>query len=225
MPHSPQVTTHAINLASSVDRRERVQARAAEVGLTARIFPALTGADLATRHASPELSPGEIGCFLSHRALLHEIAQDDADAVHLVLEDDVTFADGFRPALERILAERPPAMGMVQLGWLQYADDYARLVRVADRIRDSRVVRPLLRSRAVVLRTTFGWGSHCYLVTPVGAEYACRLLDFDETIRAPYDAYLRSVSLLSSPGFAWRSKRPLASPDPALPSTIWSRAP
>ena len=91
---------YVINLDSATERLETFQARAAAVGLAFARFPAVRGAALAddvlqhwqsrARIWAP-LSPGEIGCFLSHRALWQEIAAGSEPWV-FVAEDDVVFS-------------------------------------------------------------------------------------------------------------------------------------
>ena len=49
------------------------------------------------------LRPGEVGCFLSHRAVWAALLESNADAA-LVLEDDVELDEGFQAALD--LAQR-----------------------------------------------------------------------------------------------------------------------
>lgn len=91
---------YVINLDSAAARLETFRVRAAAVGLTFERFAAVNGAVLAeedlrrwqgrARLWAP-LSPGEIGCFLSHRALWRQIAAGE-DSWAFVAEDDIVFS-------------------------------------------------------------------------------------------------------------------------------------
>ncbi|WP_169053827.1 glycosyltransferase family 25 protein [Agromyces sp. H66] len=217
------LTSYIINVPGQTVRLELARARAASVGLETQVFAARTG-DAA---ASIGLTPGEVGCFLSHRDLMRTIAGQPSDSLHLVLEDDVLFLDSFRPTVERIRAERPRAE-VIQLGWIPPPEEATAVGLAADRARSSAAVRRFARLfrnnvtpvRPLLRRAMFGWGSHCYLITPAGAAFFAELLDVDRTIRAPLDAYLRALSLVGGPGFALRPNFPVAVQDPGLPSTI-----
>ncbi|BBL77335.1 lipooligosaccharide biosynthesis protein LpsA (plasmid) [Methylomagnum ishizawai] len=103
-----------VNLARSSERRAHIHRHLQALGLPFEIVPAIDGAtlgpaDLATvydpRQAvaslGRELTPGEIGCALSHLRLYRRMVDEDIEAA-LILEDDAQPG----PALCRLLAAR-----------------------------------------------------------------------------------------------------------------------
>ena len=48
---------------------------------------------------------GVIGCALSHYNLWKRLANDDINPFYVILEDDITFVDGFKEKLEKVLSE------------------------------------------------------------------------------------------------------------------------
>ena len=109
-----------INLRSSTARWEKVSAELASAGLfferheavDGRLFSAAEIAQLAPWDSSAffkPLSPGEIGCFLSHVSAAERIVRDGLNRA-LVLEDDFILAENFAVRLKDLLAlpGRPP---------------------------------------------------------------------------------------------------------------------
>jgi glycosyl transferase family 25 len=121
-----------IHLARATQRRVQVQKLLTHLGPDAEIVGAVDGtalskADLTAAYQpalhSPHypfaLRPGEVGCFLSHRAVWTALLKGDADAA-LVLEDDVELTTGFKTALD--LAQRHlDEIGYIQLQTRDYA--------------------------------------------------------------------------------------------------------
>jgi glycosyl transferase family 25 len=113
----PGLDVYLINLDRSVDRREKMQARLAALGLDYRIFPAVDGRkewerlvrqlDVAAfqRNVGRDVLPGEIGCYHSHIGVWREFLAG-GEAVLLVLEDDVVFGKDFIAALQEALRVR-----------------------------------------------------------------------------------------------------------------------
>ena len=88
-----------INLDRDTGRRRRVEGRLRELGLDWERLPAVDGARLASSHEALvdrdaqaarglRISPGEIGCWLSHRTAQRTIAEG-SERMALVLEDDL----------------------------------------------------------------------------------------------------------------------------------------
>lgn len=101
-----------ISLERSVERRQRLQARLAELGMSAEIFSAIDGKMLSKDEMGyagvlrrlcygKDLSVGEIGCARSHLAVCQKIA-DGKHPYALVLEDDTFLADNLAYALSMI---------------------------------------------------------------------------------------------------------------------------
>ena len=113
--NSPRVRYKVINLAAETARRESMewQLRDAGLGDKTDFFEAIEGESLkrdsadAVRQATKlnryfyrtGMSWNEVGCFLSHRTLWQELANDEAHDFYVILEDDVTL----HPDLARIV--------------------------------------------------------------------------------------------------------------------------
>jgi len=133
----PQI--YIINLVYSVDRRERMLKRIAELGLTAEIFPAIDGKTLTKEQMGysgrlrrlfygKDLSIGEIGCARSHLAICKKIADGDHPYA-LVLEDDTFLADNLVDALGAIV-QFADAWDIVR--FLDKSKDVKRSVKIRD---------------------------------------------------------------------------------------------
>lgn len=225
---SDPIVSHVINLPRDKERRSLVAARAGDAGLLPRFFRARTASDLEPGvYVEPSLSPGQIGCLLSHLALLREIATEPPTARHLVLEDDVVFFDGFRESLGHVLRELGPSgADLVQLGWIPAIEESSPRHLLVQRVKTGvplrrlarRLGRPVPAEPPILQSATPGWGTHCYLVTPSSAERFARFLE--GPILAPVDHYLRALSLIGPPGRVMRTRFPIAGQDRALPSTV-----
>ncbi|MCU9836255.1 glycosyltransferase family 25 protein [Ruegeria sp. WL0004] len=114
-----------IHLERAKDRRAQAETLVEQLPYAA-LLPAVDGAALAPeargrafrpgilQPAYPfDLRPGEIGCFLSHRAAWARLVESDAEAA-LIIEDDMALETGFADALA--LAQRHVA----QMGYIQF---------------------------------------------------------------------------------------------------------
>ena len=223
---SPAVAAHLVSLDSEPARRALALQRARAAGLDPRVHPACDGRTLDPLPVSPGgLAPGEIGCLLSHRALLREIAAGPADLA-LVLEDDVVFAEQFGPGMAEVLtALAEHDLSFVQVGWMPTDEQRRPVNRVRARLAASppvrRVVhalRPNTPAKApLVVPRPLGWGAHCYLVTRGFAGTLAEILD--SPLLAPVDAVFRGVAVMA-PDRLWRTRFPLAGQDFTLGSTV-----
>lgn len=105
---------YLINLDRSPGRLEFMRAQFEALGLAVERVPAVDGSaiDLAP-YAGSKLGPGEIGCFLSHRAIWKKLV-DSGEERALVFEDDVRLS----AALPELLARKdwiPATAGVVKL--------------------------------------------------------------------------------------------------------------
>jgi glycosyl transferase family 25 len=112
---------YLINLDRDTDRLAHMQAELAARDIAVERFPACLGAALPERFRpafeppageAQVLTPGEIGCYASHLAIMERVAVGDEPA--LVLEDDLAIGE----ALPRLLArldELPADWEMVRL--------------------------------------------------------------------------------------------------------------
>jgi glycosyl transferase, family 25 len=104
-----------ISLASSVQRRAVIGRRLDELGLDYEFFDGVDGRAL-DLSALPDydgrrrrlffgkdLTPGEVGCLLSHRAVYRRVAHENAPV--LVLEDDAILSDDVPVVLSAIMKQ------------------------------------------------------------------------------------------------------------------------
>ncbi|WP_454778559.1 glycosyltransferase family 25 protein [Georgenia muralis] len=218
-----QLRTHIINLPDDHERLGRALSRARTVGLDPQVFAGLRPKnypDLSV--ASDALTAGEVGCFLSHRTLIDRIVEADSgggDSIHLILEDDVVFFDGFSSMLQPALATLVHRQAAIlQLGWLPTTESSSAAALWWARAKANRGLRSaahaLWRSIPVaappVTGLQPGWGTHCYAVM---ASRIGEYRDFlDGRALAPVDYYLRAFSELR-PGAVLRTRFPLAGQD------------
>jgi glycosyl transferase, family 25 len=113
VPENAMLPIWVISLEESVDRRSEVSQQLSHINLPFRFYPAIDGrglspAELRTVYA-PEraqraigrpMTPGEIGCSLSHLSVYRSMVEADFDGL-VVLEDDARPRPGLRIALER----------------------------------------------------------------------------------------------------------------------------
>ncbi|UUP16292.1 glycosyltransferase family 25 protein [Nitratireductor thuwali] len=106
-----QPKIYYINLDRSPDRRQFMNDQFHAFGLPAERIPAVDGEhiDLGS-HPESGLSPGEIGCFLSHRAAWKKLVES-SDPNAIIFEDDAHLS----PDLPRLLADMSwlPADAMI----------------------------------------------------------------------------------------------------------------
>ncbi len=118
--------TWVINLDKDHERLQRITQQLAPTGLAWTRISAVYGRDLSDaerarcfdaegyrRRHGKEPAPGELGCYLSHLAVMRALL-DSPHACALVLEDDVLLTPTLRPALQGLLAH-PGRWDMVKL--------------------------------------------------------------------------------------------------------------
>ncbi len=171
-----------INLISSTDRRERIEANLAELGLAFEFFngvDARRGEHLgisryseaaALRDFHRPLSGGEIGCFASHYLLWERCIE--ARKPFVIMEDDVVVDDGFVRTLE-IVSELISTFPLVRLGLTAEAAG-------------SGVVLPLPHGFELVSLASGTFGTQCYILSDVAAK---ALVDHAAVWSLPVDIY------------------------------------
>ena len=127
MPQGKAVKIYVINLKKDLEKRQEMQAQLNLMALDAIFINAIHGRSLldtspniasclglcAPAQRPKELSPGELGCLLSHRLIWKEIAQKGQAAV--VLEDDALLGPDFAQLLPS-LNELPQGVECLLLG-------------------------------------------------------------------------------------------------------------
>ena len=100
-----------INMDASTDRRAAMEAQFERLGFAGR-YSRFAGIDgRALDGSRSRLSPGELGCYMSHYQCIRDA---DAPDHHLhILEDDVVFAPQTAQLLERVIEDAAPLCDML----------------------------------------------------------------------------------------------------------------
>lgn len=162
-----------INLDRSLDRREQVEAEIAEAGVIAERVSGFDGkrdiGKLPTTYSSlrrsfvgKQLNAAEIGCVESHRRALR-ILVEAGDAFGVILEDDVELLEGFRPAVEAVIAETA-GWHVIRLEW-----------RKRGVLADPRV--GISTGHKLVVPKNMTFGAAAFLYSEEGARRALNALD------------------------------------------------
>ncbi|WP_170228278.1 glycosyltransferase family 25 protein [Denitratisoma oestradiolicum] len=166
-PAEATLQAFVINLPAASGRRQLMEAQLALPGLPAcRIVPAVDGRALdavtlariydaeAARRWERELTPGEIGCALSHLAVYERVVAENLPWA-LVLEDDALIGHKLPGLLEKLLPRLDPDKPEAIL--LSHVERYSAWgTERLDRLH--RLARPHLAA-----------GAHAYLITRAGA--------------------------------------------------------
>lgn len=120
-----QTPIFVISLARSKDRRARIAARLAELGLRFEFLEAVDGQDLSPYHRSlvdysfsdfqrdygRTLSKGEIGCALSHALAYKKIVEENIPYA-VIMEDDTLPSREFAELIKRELLPKQSKIGL-----------------------------------------------------------------------------------------------------------------
>lgn len=174
-----------ISLPAATDRRAHMAGQLAALGLPVHVLDAADGrcldrqtlAGLGLRKSPPlfsrvPLSPGEVGCYVSHLLAMRRLLEGDAEAM-LVLEDDAVLEPDL-PAVLAAIAALPAGWDVVKLGG----------IRTGLPVRD---VAPLCPGRRLVRLRKPAYGSHAYVISRTGAQL---FLAEHSDIRVPFDVLL-----------------------------------
>ena len=184
-----------INLETSTERRLHMQEQMAATGLDYRIVPAVNG-NLLSQDEIQEicrvnavllrprshLSPGEIGCALSHIKLYREILDNDIEAM-VILEDDIRVEKMIAMAIEQY-RHFPNDWDIVFLGYRMRARS---LNSVPEFLENISLKQPTGFGH---IRTTRG-----YIVSLEGAG---KLLRLTRDLYKPIDHYTGNYKLLNT---------------------------
>jgi glycosyl transferase family 25 len=113
------IPLNIISLERSHERRAFMQCQLDDLGLPFRFFNAIDGSNMTTAKKIREvvgvkLTPGEIGCALSHLAVIQEIAEGEHEYA-AILEDDVFILPEVRNFLNERYLRSLPAFDILQL--------------------------------------------------------------------------------------------------------------
>ena len=120
-----ELNHYFISDTSNVLRGENIKKQAAKLGITPRVFPAVMGCDMSEEERTalapqpPFMSPGEIGCALSHLGIYKALLSHTDEPLVWIFEDDCVFSDDFTPEnIERISSfiekQKKPAVLILQ---------------------------------------------------------------------------------------------------------------
>lgn len=201
------IPTYLINLDSDKARLAAMEKQLLACGMHYERFPAIRGDQLPEwlypfffhedGSRSSQLSPGEIGCYASHLALMNRVVKSNAPA--LILEDDLIILPDFPKIISNILNS--------ELEW--------EIFRLTSKDKSPTIkVSPLADGYDVVryIRVPPKTGAH--LITPQGAR---KFLEWQKPRWRPVDQDLRRVwelDLLTLGIF------PLPATQDVMPSTI-----
>jgi GR25 family glycosyltransferase involved in LPS biosynthesis len=205
-----------INLDKRVDKWRRVQREAKKVGTLfhdkVERFSALEGRLLIeeerldendvcrlwdatsdakyNRHVQPEmkiLTPGEVGCALSHIQLWRQLAESN-DETMLILEDDCTFAHSkgrsrFARVVSTALEQLPDDWALFYLG----LSDRGERAYLDDVTNDNKTANDKMDPSVRLYRPYYGYQTHAYAIRKATAEI---LLRDHLPIQGPIDVWL-----------------------------------
>lgn len=213
-----------VSLPQSVARRRPLLGALTRLGIAHEVVEAADGQALVSRREVPwsdastlepqpllgrHLTPGEIGCAVSHLTLWHRIAAGRTAAV--VLEDDCRVAESCPEVLERLQA----CAGTWDLVLLGHRSTRRGAAAGATPALGGRPLGPRHRLARLV---EFATGSYAYAISPHGAA---RLARFAEPIRVPADWV---TGYAPAAGVRLHGVTPpCALPDVDVPSTIAAR--
>lgn len=163
----PNIVYLAINLPSSIERREHIQQQGASIGITVQIVEAVSGKTLTDEQKQmydsrkresmyiTHLTPNEQACVHSHRKALGTFLATTADYA-VVLEDDATFEPGFLSGIKHLTTSIP--------GWecCKLYTEPSKLYTLCPPIENA-PVQPVFPKK-------IPWGAIGYLYSRAGAE-------------------------------------------------------
>jgi len=204
-----------INLKTSAERRAACDEQLRGAGLTPTFVEAVDGrklpdAEIAAhvdepgrlRRAPKPLSKAEVGCYLSHLAVLEKIVADNLPQA-LVMEDDLLAGEELAAVLGALATKTLPPYEMIKLGISE------------PQVKPFTPILPLTATSTLVRHHNVVNSNLAYVMTREGAE---RFLKYGRPIRYPVDVAMNR---------SWRhgldilGVRPWpVMPNPAFNSTI-----
>ena len=212
----------AISLQTAVERRSKLRARLAPLGLAWSIRDASTEPppDLPYHSRSAMIDTGrnlgasELGCFASHYLALRDFVRSSKSTHLMVIEDDVLLDPGF--AFDGL-------PGLMSSAGIEYLRLYSRFL-------PRHRILAGLGSRLLVRFETPAYGTQAYVVSRHGAG---RLIGFINRISRPIDDEFDRFWRHGLPGYALfpypvlelESPTTVPKPPPGIgPRTLWLRA-
>jgi glycosyl transferase, family 25 len=180
---------YVISLADADDRRKKAREQFARQSVDFRFFDALDGVEgrkLFERcddeafvlHTGRHTTPGEIGCYASHKALWQRCADDD-EAI-MIMEDDFKLAPDFDKAVAATAAL------IDELGLIRLQDERRGASKRVLQFGDFQLERYTKTPHCAM----------CYAITPALAK---RLLKLHTVYYAPVDVVMKHVWRFDNP--------------------------
>ena len=174
-----------INLDRSADRRTSIEDQLERAGI-AHCYSRFRAVDGRARTSpTSQVTPGELGCFESHAAVLAQSGHDGT-LVH-ILEDDALIPPSFAGHIERVIASarmRDFDIVYTDLTLTSRAFDYGNLRRLKAAYDNAMAARPHVAFKLIELRAFPFCGTISYFVTPGGMRKVRALLE-DELKAGP----------------------------------------
>jgi GR25 family glycosyltransferase involved in LPS biosynthesis len=105
---------YCINLDRRPDRWEQAVEEFNKIGCKVERLSAIDGEKLINPNTDSPINQSELGCLLSHRAILEKIIKSNGDRF-LVLEDDIVFNDDFNQNFQLFKDQLPENWDMVYI--------------------------------------------------------------------------------------------------------------
>lgn len=174
---------HVISLRDAAERRRSAASQLGAHRIRFEFFDGITAAEARHRrcfdaidpaefllNTGREVTPGEIGCFASHRALWQRAA--DRDEPVMIMEDDFELRPDFRTAF----------------------DASARLIHYAGFLRlqeSSRASRTPVGSVGDFVLSRYTKPPHCLMCYAIAPRVARRFVDLTKVLDAPVDVFIK----------------------------------
>lgn len=178
-----------INLDAREDRRRFVEGNFSEVnrqGWRLTRIPAVSAEQISSQQLGPGISPGEAGCFLSHRSALDQAVSRPGHV--LIAEDDVLFGPRSQDAIKAAVD------GMGEGDWdIMFTDiGIPHADGMIDLFRDRSELARRQEFTLVDLKNRSFHGSTAYLINHASkAKLLSLISEQADPVRFPYDLFLR----------------------------------
>lgn len=183
------IKAYLVNLDRSPGRLDFMRRQFEALGLAVERVAAVDGStiDLAP-YADSGLTPGEVGCFLSHRAIWEKLLRSDDDHA-LVLEDDV-----------RLSTELPELLS--NLSWIPETAGVVKLDMAGGRIGVGKSACNVPGARKLWLLRTMHTGTAGYIVS---RAYAAKLIEESAGLKEAVDHFMFGIDAVANDyGHIWQ---------------------
>lgn len=174
---------HIINLLRRADRKAKLIEELKKHNITDYVFvDAVDGKNIDVEKMSSDgckpLKSGEYGCYLSHLNIYKSIL-DSSEELHLILEDDIYFADNFKNRLRKKLSK------------ISHIDWDIFYVGIND-LQQGRHGEFVSRIEGIYCPDNILWGTHGYLIK---RQSVLKIMDLLTPIKLPIDHQLMLLDI------------------------------